>query len=164
MIEITLKELSESIGALERIGNSLKAENMKYRFARVIKKVKAENEIIVQRLGGIAEKHGARVPGEGQFDFALREEDKDNHYAIDDQKNRIEAFNREVSHFMKHELIQLPFDPKYFTWEEFKKAEPSDAKEKSSASDLANILWLVSDEGMDKESPADAAKAQAAGA
>jgi hypothetical protein len=165
MIEaITLKELSESMGSLERIGTSLKAGKMKYRFAKVIKWAKAENELVINQLGEHAKDFGAKVPTEGQFSFALDESEKDDPVKIKDQAERIENFNRRANTFLKTEKVQPPFDAQYFTWEEFEKAEPSDTKEKSNASDLANLLWLVSDEGMDKESPSEGRKMAAAGA
>ena len=160
-IEITLKELSESLGSLQNIGASLKAGKMKYRFAKVIKAVKAENELIVKSLGEMAQKHGAKVPNEGQFSFALDPRDEESPAIVQDRDKRIADFNREVNLFMRSETVELPFDRKFFTWEEFEKAEPSDAKEKSNASDLANILWLVSDEGMDAENATEGLKTQA---
>jgi len=163
MITVTLKELSESLGSLQSIGASLRAGKMKYRFAKVIRWAKSENETIVQQLGEFAVEFGAKVPNEGQFSFALDPEDEKNPAKVKDQAERIERFNKRVNTFMKTETVQLPFDRQFFTWEEFEKAEPSDAKEKSNAADLANILWLVSDEGMDAENAPEAAKTQAAG-
>ncbi len=139
MIQITLKELNDSFQSLNSVGESLTAGKMKYRFARTLKSAKDHVELLGKSLAQIAEKHGAELNGGERFSFDSEK-----------QKEELKAFNREASDFLKTEKVEVWGDPQFFTIDEIEKAV--DSKKPISASDISNLLWLISlDEGTEPE-------------
>lgn len=139
-MELTLKELNASFPALKKVAESLTAGKMKYRFAKVLKAAKREIDDLGDHLAELAKKHHAQQIGTGRFKF---DEEK--------QKDDALKFDLEADAFMKSEMVKLDFDTKYFTFDELTKAE--DPKNPISAAVLSDLLWLVSDDETNAETP-----------
>lgn len=140
MIEISLKELNDCWPSLNAVAESLTAGKMKYRFAKVVKAVRAEIDDLGRSLAEIASKHGAKMIGDSRFEFDPKR-----------QEAELITFNKEASMFMRSEFIHLDFDSKYFSFDDLTKAE--DPKKPINAADLSQLLWLISDGESAEETP-----------
>jgi hypothetical protein len=148
MITINLKELNNAVASLAKVGESLTAGKMKYRFAKVLKASRLEVEMLAEQLAKMAEEHGAKMLGGNGFEFDTTK-----------QKDQAIKFNFAADKFMAQETVELNFDSKFFTFDELSKAE--DPKNPISATLLADLLWLISDSETEAEEKPKAQSAHA---
>lgn len=140
MFSISLKTLNDSYQSLLAVGQIVNKGKIKYRLGRTLASAKTEVELMQKHLADVAERHGAELTGGGGFNFRP------------EQAEQIKAFNKEADDFMRSQKVELWGDADYFKFSEFEQFD-------IAASDIANLLWLIGDDGEEEKPKAQAAAA-----
>lgn len=96
MIELTVRELIESIPALQEINNKEMPAKVAYQFARIIREVDKENQIFQEARRKLIDKYGVK-----DEDGKLVEDEKGN---ISIANDKIDEFNKEVNDLLEEKI------------------------------------------------------------